>query len=156
RAVADRHRAQPGPGLHLSRLLGRGEPQDGLQDPLPPSRGVWAGRLASAFPRRLRTSAGTCPHPSTRHPPGPSSAELVVHRESARRQAARLSALAEPWLQIGLGAGALADLPGQAILQPEHLHVREAAILVFLQDDAAATRHFRHLAEAEDDELAVV
>ena len=46
--VADRARAVAGAALCLSRLLGAGEPQDGLQVALPAGRGAGGRRLADA------------------------------------------------------------------------------------------------------------
>ena len=46
--VADRARAGAGAALCLSRLLGAGEPQDGLQIALPAGRGAGRRRLADA------------------------------------------------------------------------------------------------------------
>ena len=55
-------------------------------------------------------------------PPGRRS-ELVGPREAVRRQAAGLGAFADPWLEIGLGAGLVAEAPGEALGQGEDLGV---------------------------------
>ena len=46
--------------------------------------------------------------------------------------------------------------PGQAFLLAEHAHIRQAAVLVALQDHALAARHLVHLVEREDQHLAVL
>ena len=52
--------SQRRPTLRLSRLLGAGQRQDGLQDPLSPSRGAHRPRLA---PPRLGRRPGACARP---------------------------------------------------------------------------------------------
>ena len=52
--VADRAGARAGAALRLSRLLGAGEPQDGLQGALPAERDAGRRRLADADRRRSR------------------------------------------------------------------------------------------------------
>ena len=47
-------------------------------------------------------------------------------------------------------------LPGQSRIHGEKLGVEHAAILVFLQPDALAARHLRHLGKREDQQLAVL
>src|SRR6516164_3920279 len=87
----------------------------------------------------------------------PASAESVRPREAGRHEAADAAARAEPWTEIGFGAGTtLALAPGEAIGQAEHLAVGEPARFVALQDDAAAARHQRDVVELDDQHLPVV
>src|SRR6185369_16013164 len=71
------------------------------------------------------------------------SRQAVGAREAPGRQAAGLAALAEPVGERRLGPHAGAGTPGESFLAREHRDVGKAAVLVALQDDAAAARHLR-------------
>src|SRR5439155_6829868 len=90
--------------------------------------------------RRVRDTRALPDHP----------AELVRLRETLRRQTAGIGAAALPLGELLHGRGEFAAggvLPGQPRLGVEHDDVREAAVLVFLQANAAAAGHLRHLVE---------
>src|SRR6185312_1588487 len=99
------------------------------------------GRSTMKQPTTRRARAASHRSCSTRTIIGRILAELLRRREAARRQAAGLGPLPQPFLERGFRAGLVAEAPGEALRQIEGLHVGQAAILVFLQDDAAAARH---------------
>src|ERR671910_535066 len=85
--------------------------------------------------------------------------ELVRLRETLRREPAGLGAVGDPVPQVLLGdrPGASGGVPpGQAFLELEDLRVGNAAVLVALKAHALAARHFGHLLDGEDQELAVL
>src|SRR5438477_13151204 len=85
--------------------------------------------------------------------------ELVGFRKALWGQATRVGAVASPFgevLHTGIELSSGGVLPGQAVLGAERRHIRESAVAVFLQTHAAATRHFRHLIDREQQQLAVV
>src|SRR4051812_6243159 len=86
-------------------------------------------------------------------------AELVRLRESLRREAAGVTAVAAPLGKFLHGRREFAAsgvLPGQARLGVEHGDVGKTTVLVFLQARTAATRHLLHLVEREKQHLAVL
>ena len=88
-----------------------------------------------------------------------SPVEAIALVEPLGRQAAGLGARADPVLELGLGDGERAPrrvAPCHAVGELEHPRVGNAAVLVALQPHALAARHFRHLVEREDQQLAVL
>src|SRR5215204_5582409 len=87
------------------------------------------------------------------------SPELIVLRESLRRQTPRLGPVAEPVLELITAECACAVgrlLTGEAIGKREHLGVGDAAVTVALQAHALAADHFRQLLDGKKQELAVL
>src|SRR5216683_1515303 len=87
------------------------------------------------------------------------ASELVRLWKTLRRQTAGVGAVAAPVRQFLDGGAEFAAggvLPGQAILGIERRDIGQAAVLVFLQAHAAATRHLRHLIDREQQKLAVI
>src|SRR5690606_27013073 len=86
-------------------------------------------------------------------------AEAVRAREAGWRQASGLGARAKPVLQLAHRAVEAAPgriEPGHALARREDARIGDPAILVLLQANPLAARHFRDLGKWEDQELAVL
>src|SRR6185437_10880504 len=92
--------------------------------------------------------------------PPTGDAEALVRKPQAAREpawhySASLGAFAFPVLEIGWAPGAVV-LVLEAFFPDEGTDVDEVSVLVALQQNALAARHFRHAFQREDQQLAIL